>query len=77
MATTEASPPAETAVVPVAEPRIVSKGATKVVVHRPPGSGHIPEEILRDPKLQAAVAILPANYNFEIYKTVHRLVTFS
>ena len=33
----------------------------------------IPEEILNDPKLQKAVAQLPCNYNFEIYKTIWRI----
>ncbi|XP_072834812.2 LOW QUALITY PROTEIN: 2-(3-amino-3-carboxypropyl)histidine synthase subunit 1 [Pogona vitticeps] len=33
----------------------------------------IPPEILSDPELQAAAAVLPANYNFEIYKTVWRI----
>lgn len=67
------APVSDLAVVAGAQPRIISKGHTKVIVRRPPGSSHIPEELLRDPKLQAAVAILPANYNFEIHKTVHRI----
>uniref|UniRef100_A0ACB8EDY7 Diphthamide biosynthesis protein 1 n=1 Tax=Sphaerodactylus townsendi TaxID=933632 RepID=A0ACB8EDY7_9SAUR len=33
----------------------------------------IPEAILSDPELQAAVGALPSNYNFEIYKTVWRI----
>ncbi|XP_077167751.1 2-(3-amino-3-carboxypropyl)histidine synthase subunit 1 isoform X2 [Paroedura picta] len=33
----------------------------------------IPQEILSDPGLQAAVKALPSNYNFEIYKTVWRI----
>jgi 2-(3-amino-3-carboxypropyl)histidine synthase len=33
----------------------------------------IPKEILEDPKLQKAVATLPANYNFEIYKTIWKI----
>ncbi|XP_054857498.1 2-(3-amino-3-carboxypropyl)histidine synthase subunit 1 [Eublepharis macularius] len=33
----------------------------------------IPQEILSDPELQAAVKALPSNYNFEIYKTVWRI----
>ncbi|OQR74729.1 diphthamide biosynthesis protein 1-like [Tropilaelaps mercedesae] len=63
------------AIVPVVQvqPRIIPKGTPKVVIHRPRGSNQIPDDILRCPKLQAAVAILPANYNFEIYKTVHRI----
>uniref|UniRef100_A0A7M4FCA5 2-(3-amino-3-carboxypropyl)histidine synthase subunit 1 n=1 Tax=Crocodylus porosus TaxID=8502 RepID=A0A7M4FCA5_CROPO len=33
----------------------------------------VPEEILADRELQAAVAALPANYNFEVHKTVWRV----
>ncbi|KAL8198923.1 UNVERIFIED_CONTAM: Diphthamide biosynthesis protein 1 [Gekko kuhli] len=33
----------------------------------------IPQEILSDPDLQAAVGALPSNYNFEVYKTVWRI----
>jgi hypothetical protein len=33
----------------------------------------IPDEILNDPELAAAVATLPANYSFEVHKTVWKL----
>nr|XP_028563766.1 2-(3-amino-3-carboxypropyl)histidine synthase subunit 1 isoform X2 [Podarcis muralis] len=33
----------------------------------------IPQEILSDPELQAALASLPSNYNFEVHKTVWRI----
>ena len=33
----------------------------------------IPQEILGDPDIVAAVALLPANYSFEIPKTIHRI----
>ena len=33
----------------------------------------IPDEILNDTKLKALVSYLPKNYNFEIYKSVHRI----
>ncbi|GBF93141.1 diphthamide biosynthesis [Raphidocelis subcapitata] len=33
----------------------------------------VPDEVLNDPALNAAMAVLPANYNFEIPKTVWRL----
>ncbi|KAH7343320.1 Diphthamide synthesis [Rhizoctonia solani] len=43
----------------------------------PPSSGiiahQIPESILRDPLLQAAVDQLPRNYSFEIHKTIHHV----
>lgn len=35
----------------------------------------VPDEILNDPKIQEAIAILPANYSFEIPKTIHRIRT--
>ncbi|KAF4959168.1 hypothetical protein FSARC_10822 [Fusarium sarcochroum] len=37
------------------------------------------KEILEDPNLKAAIALLPANYNFEIPKTIHsiRLLLFA
>lgn len=34
---------------------------------------HIPDSILHDVKLNAAIAVLPSNYNFEIHKTVWRI----
>ncbi|PTB59412.1 hypothetical protein M431DRAFT_491018 [Trichoderma harzianum CBS 226.95] len=33
----------------------------------------VPKEILEDPSLKEAIALLPANYNFEIPKTIHRI----
>lgn len=33
----------------------------------------IPDDIMQDPGLREAIALLPANYNFEIHKTVWRL----
>ncbi|KAK4455661.1 putative diphthamide synthesis protein-domain-containing protein [Podospora aff. communis PSN243] len=33
----------------------------------------VPPEILNDPALKEAVALLPANYSFEIHKTIHRI----
>ncbi|KAF4496865.1 diphthamide biosynthesis 1 [Fusarium agapanthi] len=35
----------------------------------------VPKEILENADLKAAVALLPANYNFEIPKTIHRIQT--
>jgi len=35
----------------------------------------IPDSILHDESLNAAIAHLPSNYNFEIHKTVHRIRT--
>ncbi|KAG8423271.1 Diphthamide biosynthesis protein 1 [Metarhizium acridum] len=35
----------------------------------------VPREILDDPNLKEAIALLPANYSFEIPKTIHRIRT--
>ncbi|KAM3496910.1 hypothetical protein MY10362_009723 [Beauveria mimosiformis] len=35
----------------------------------------VPPEISEDPKLKEAIALLPANYSFEIPKTIHRIQT--
>ncbi|XP_022649359.1 2-(3-amino-3-carboxypropyl)histidine synthase subunit 1-like isoform X1 [Varroa destructor] len=65
--------PNQGVLVPVTQPRVVSKGTPKIIAHRPIGANHIPDEILLCPKLQAAISVLPKNYNFEIHKTVHRI----
>ncbi|KAF2479251.1 putative diphthamide synthesis protein-domain-containing protein [Neohortaea acidophila] len=36
---------------------------------------NVPDEILHDEALNAAIALLPPNYSFEIHKTVHRIRT--
>ncbi|KAK1785769.1 hypothetical protein P4O66_003157 [Electrophorus voltai] len=36
-------------------------------------ANQIPDEILKDPELLEAIRVLPANYNFEIHKTVWRV----
>ena len=33
----------------------------------------VPADILHNPALNAAIAILPGNYNFEVHKTVWRI----
>lgn len=33
----------------------------------------VPPEILNDPDINAAIALLPQNYSFEIHKTIHRI----
>ncbi|XP_023930112.1 2-(3-amino-3-carboxypropyl)histidine synthase subunit 1 isoform X2 [Lingula anatina] len=47
--------------------KVFSGGKSKRIAHQ------IPDEILNDVQLQKAVQQLPANYNFEIYKTVWRI----
>lgn len=36
-------------------------------------ANQIPPEILNNPQLQAAIQVLPSNYNFEIPKTIWRV----
>ncbi|XP_052323594.1 2-(3-amino-3-carboxypropyl)histidine synthase subunit 1-like isoform X2 [Oncorhynchus keta] len=59
-----AAPTVETQIVP-AKKRTV-RGPRRV-------ANQIPDEILQDPELQEAIHALPANYNFEIHKTVWRV----
>ncbi|XP_076852260.1 2-(3-amino-3-carboxypropyl)histidine synthase subunit 1 [Brachyhypopomus gauderio] len=49
--------------------------ATKKAIVRGPRrvANQIPDEILNDSELQEAIGVLPANYNFEIHKTVWRV----
>ncbi|XDV32254.1 hypothetical protein PO909_003117 [Leuciscus waleckii] len=35
-------------------------------------ANQIPDEILKDPELNESIKALPANYNFEIHKTIWR-----
>ncbi|KAL1305062.1 hypothetical protein AAFC00_002000 [Neodothiora populina] len=53
--------------------------ASAVQVAPPRRSGRalnqVPPEILNDEEINAAIAILPSNYNFEIHKTIHRVRT--
>ena len=42
--------------------------------NEPSLAGAVPDEIIHDPLLNAAVdSLLPSNYNFEIHKTVHHI----
>ncbi|KAG1359706.1 2-(3-amino-3-carboxypropyl)histidine synthase subunit 1 [Cocos nucifera] len=55
-------------------------GGEKSTTKKKPGpkrfvKSHIPAEILSDPALNAAAALLPSNYDLEIHKTVHRVVS--
>uniref|UniRef100_A0A7N8Y2R8 2-(3-amino-3-carboxypropyl)histidine synthase subunit 1 n=1 Tax=Mastacembelus armatus TaxID=205130 RepID=A0A7N8Y2R8_9TELE len=36
-------------------------------------ANQIPDEILQDPEIKEAIKVLPANYNFEIHKTIWRV----
>lgn len=48
-----------------------SSSATYVPAHQ------IPPEILNDALLNEAISQLPANYSFEIHKTIHQIRKFS
>jgi 2-(3-amino-3-carboxypropyl)histidine synthase len=49
-----------------------SKGTQKVPVGGQAGN-RIPDSILLDRALNAAIGALPANYSFEIHKTIHHI----
>ena len=55
-----------------------NRASTELAVRGGPGrkrgaATHIPESILQDSELNAALKALPSNYNFEIHKTVWRV----
>lgn len=54
---------------------IEENGAIQVAQQRRPPRllNQVPPEILNDPQLKTAIALLPANYSFEIPKTIHRI----
>ncbi|KAL2133252.1 hypothetical protein VTI74DRAFT_2675 [Chaetomium olivicolor] len=56
---------------------IEDSGAIQVAQPRraPRLLNQVPPEILNDEALKAAIALLPANYSFEIPKTIHRIRT--
>ncbi|KAK3946132.1 putative diphthamide synthesis protein-domain-containing protein [Diplogelasinospora grovesii] len=56
---------------------IEDSGAIQVAQPRraPRLLNQVPPEMLNDPALKAAIALLPANYSFEIPKTIHRIRT--
>jgi len=65
--------------VATAEPEVVTASVVKAnkdrkrVVARRGGAQRIPDEVLNDPLLNADMAVLPQNYNFEVHKTVWRV----
>ena len=40
---------------------------------RPRALNQIPDDIMKDPTINEAIALLPSNYSFEIHKTIHRI----
>ncbi|KAM7200966.1 Diphthamide biosynthesis protein 1 [Rhypophila sp. PSN 637] len=58
---------------------IEESGAIQVAQPRrtPRMLNQVPPEILNDPALREATALLPSNYSFEIPKTIHRIRTLS
>jgi 2-(3-amino-3-carboxypropyl)histidine synthase len=65
-----------------ARKRAEEKGAvedTNLVVQKAPARrtprvlNQVPADILEDPAINAAIGLLPANYSFEIPKTIHRI----
>jgi 2-(3-amino-3-carboxypropyl)histidine synthase len=69
---------AATAAAASAEPGTGSPNTTTALdtpkTRRPPRLlNQVPPELLADPALKEALSFLPANYNFEIPKTIHRI----
>ncbi|TIA21890.1 diphthamide biosynthesis protein 1 [Aureobasidium pullulans] len=56
---------------------IEDSGAVQVAAPRRSARAlnQVPPEILNDEDINAAVALLPSNYNFEIHKTIHKVRT--
>ncbi|PPJ56370.1 hypothetical protein CBER1_00652 [Cercospora berteroae] len=56
---------------------IEETGAVQVAARRRPARAlnNVPDDILYDKDINAAIALLPKNYNFEIHKTIHRIRT--
>ncbi|XP_015593804.1 2-(3-amino-3-carboxypropyl)histidine synthase subunit 1 [Cephus cinctus] len=52
---------------------IVKAKPVRKVFKAPVRVNKVPQELLNDPVLNAAIAALPSNYNFEIHKTVWRI----
>lgn len=52
---------------------IVKAKPIRKVFKAPVKVNKIPQEILNDPLLNAAIAALPANYSFEIHKSIWRI----
>lgn len=52
---------------------IIKAKPVRKVFKAPVKINKIPEEILNNPLLNAAIAALPCNYNFEIHKSVWRI----
>lgn len=58
--------PTDVKIVKAKPVRKVFKGATRVI-------NKIPQSLLNDPELNAAISVLPSNYNFELHKTIWRI----
>ncbi|MCJ1243983.1 Diphthamide biosynthesis protein 1 [Trapelia coarctata] len=63
----------------IAEPDVMVEDSGAIQVARPRRTARalnqVPAEILDDPGINAATALLPPNYSFEIHKTIHRIRT--
>lgn len=66
MAAVAVEQPTDVKIVKAKPVRKVFKGATRVI-------NKIPQSLLNDPELNAAISVLPTNYNFEIHKTIWRI----
>lgn len=66
MAAVAVEQPTDVKIVKAKPVRKVFKGATRVI-------NKIPQSLLNDAELNAAISVLPNNYNFEIHKTIWRI----
>lgn len=66
MAAVAVEQPSDVKIVKAKPVRKVFKGATRVI-------NKIPQSLLNDPELNAAISVLPTNYNFELHKTIWRI----
>lgn len=51
---------------------VKAKPIRKVFKGVPRTNNKIPQSLLNDPLLNEAISVLPANYNFEMHKTIWR-----
>jgi 2-(3-amino-3-carboxypropyl)histidine synthase len=55
--------------------RNVAAAEVRKVVPRAKKRNQVPDELLENEDLKAAISVLPSNYNFEIHKTVWRILS--
>ncbi|WVQ95545.1 diphthamide biosynthesis protein 1 [Kwoniella sp. CBS 9459] len=69
--TTSAAPKPRRKFIGTTSSKASSSSSSRTTVRRV--ANQVPDDILHDPQLNAAIAGLPGNYNFEIHKTIHHI----